>query len=69
LNKIRAEFDKVKMSKKSKEPYDCEYFSVKPFKGEIVISLKKNALKFNTLPKIPKKLFLDEATHLSSLEA
>ena len=69
LNKIKAEFAKVKMGKKLEETYDNEFFSVKGVNGSAVITLKRDALKFNTLPKIPKKLFLDEATHLSSLEA
>lgn len=69
LNKIRAEFAKVKMGRKLEETYDNEFFSVKGVNGSAVITLKRDALKFNTLPKIPKKLFLDEATHLSSLEA
>ncbi len=69
LNKIKAEFAKVKMGKKLEETYDNEFFSVKGVNGSAVITLKRDALKFNTLSKIPKKLFLDEATHLSSLEA
>lgn len=69
LNKIRSEFAKVKMGEKLEETYDNEFFSVKGINGSSVITLKREALKFNTLSKVPKKIFLDEATHLSSLEA
>ena len=48
--------------------FECEYFTVENINGVAVVKLKKDALKFKTLPKIPKKLFLDEATHLSALE-
>jgi hypothetical protein len=57
------------MGRKLEETYDNEFFSVKGVNGSAVITLKRGALKFNTLSKIPKKLFLDEATHLNSLEA
>lgn len=67
LNAIRAEFSKVKNGDKI-EPYDSDYFTVEGINGVAVVKLKRDSLKFNKLEKIPKKLFLDEATHLSALE-
>ena len=46
-----------------------EFFSIQTIDEAEVVSLNRGALKFNTLEKTPKKIFLDEATHLSSLEA
>lgn len=67
LSAIRTEFGKVKNGK-TIEKFDCEYFTVEPVNGVAVVKLKRDAIKFNKLTKIPKKLFLDEATHLSALE-
>lgn len=67
LNAIRAEFSKVKNGDKI-ETYDSEYFTVEGINGVAVVKLKRDSLKFNKLEKTPKKLFLDEATHLSALE-
>lgn len=50
------------------KPFDCEYFTVESVNGVPVIKLKRNAITFNKLDKTPKKIILDEATHLSSLE-
>ena len=67
LTAINTEFGKVKNGK-TIEKFDCEYFTVEPINGVAVIKLKRDAIKFNKLTKTPKKLFLDEATHLGSLE-
>lgn len=67
LTAIRTEFGKVKNGKKI-EPFDCQYFTVEEVNGVAVVKLKRDAIKFNKLTKTPKKLFLDEATHLSALE-
>ena len=67
LAAIRIKLDEVKNSKEINK-FECEYFTVENINDVAVIKLKKDALKFKTLPKIPKKLFLDEATHLSALE-
>jgi hypothetical protein len=48
--------------------YDNKYFTIKVINGVSTVVLKKDQIKFNTLDKIPKKLILDEATHLSALE-
>lgn len=61
--RIEADFANAKKGGES------EFFTIQKINGSEVVVLKKEALKFNTLPKIPKKIFLDEATHLSSLEA
>lgn len=66
-NNIKAEFDKVKITK-DQTSYDCEFFTVEQINGSSVVKLKRDAIKFQTLENIPKKLFLDEATHLSALE-
>ena len=67
LTAIRTKFDEVKNGKEINR-FKCEYFTVENINGVAVVKLKKDALKFKTLPKTPKKLFLDEATHLSALE-
>lgn len=67
LTAIRTKFDEVKNGNEINK-FECEYFTVENVNDVAVIKLKKDALKFKTLPKIPKKLFLDEATHLSALE-
>jgi hypothetical protein len=67
LTAIRTEFGKVKNGK-TIEKFDCEYFTVEPVNGVAVVKLKRDAIKFNKLAKTPKKLFLDEATHLGALE-
>lgn len=67
LTAIRTKLDEVKNGDEISK-FECEYFTVENINDVAVIKLKKDALKFKTLPKIPKKLFLDEATHLSALE-
>lgn len=67
LTAIKTEFAKVKNGNKIND-YDCEYFSVKNVNGVAVISLKRDSLKFNTFKTPPKKIFLDEATHLGALD-
>lgn len=67
LKNIRSKFDQVKNGKEINK-FECEYFTVENINDVAVVKLKRDVLKFKTLPKIPKKLFLDEATHLSSLE-
>lgn len=67
LTAIRTEFGKVKNGK-TIQKFDCDYFTVDPVNGVAVVKLKRDAIKFNKLAKTPKKLFLDEATHLGSLE-
>lgn len=67
LAAIRTKFDEVKNGNEINK-FECEYFTVENVNDVAVVKLKKDALKFKTLPKIPKKLFLDEATHLSALE-
>lgn len=67
LTAIRTKLDEVKNGNEINK-FECEYFTVENVNDVAVIKLKKDALKFKTLPKIPKKLFLDEATHLSALE-
>ena len=67
-NAIQAELQKIDNTKGIKD-YNCEYFTVEEVNGVAVIKLKEGSLRFNTLEKTPKKLFLDEATHLNSLEA
>lgn len=64
---IRTKLDEVKNGNEINK-FECEYFTVENINDVAVVKLKKDALKFKTLPKIPKKLFLDEATHLSALE-
>lgn len=67
LTAIRTKLDEVKNGNEINK-FECEYFTVENVNDVAVIKLKKDALKFKTLPKIPKKIFLDEATHLSALE-
>ena len=67
LAAIRTKLDEVKNGNEINK-FECEYFTVENVNDVAVVKLKRNALKFKTLPKIPKKLFLDEATHLSALE-
>ena len=67
LSKIVTELDKVSNGD-TIQNHDSEYFTVYPVSGSAVIKLKPESIKFNTLEKTPKKIFLDEATHLSSLE-
>ena len=67
LAAINTQLGKVKNGKKI-EHFDCQYFTVEDINGVAVIKLKRDSLKFNKLAKTPKKLFLDEATHLSALE-
>ena len=67
LTAINVQLGKVKNGKKI-EPFDCQYFTVEDVNGVAVIKLKRDSIKFNKLAKTPKKLFLDEATHLSALE-
>ena len=69
LTKIRQKFDSIEITSESTQPvYDSEYFTIKVVNGAAAVILKKDKIKFNTLDKIPKKLILDEATHLSALE-
>lgn len=67
LNRIRADFEKAKITKDSPS-YESEFFTITNINGSSVLKLKKDAIKFNDLGIKPKKLFLDEATHLSALE-
>lgn len=67
LTAIRTKFDEVKNGNEINK-FECEYFTVENVNDVAVVKLKRDALKFKTLPKTPKKLFLDEATHLSALE-
>ena len=65
---IQDELLKIDNVKEIKD-YNGEYFTIEEINGVAVAKLKRGALRFNTLEKTPKKLFLDEATHLNSLEA
>ena len=65
---IQDELQKIDNIKGIKD-YNGEYFTIEEINGVAVAKLKRGALRFNTLEKTPKKLFLDEATHLNSLEA
>lgn len=67
LSDITTEFNKIKNGNTIKT-HDSKYFTSYPVNGHVIIKLKPNVIDFNTLEKIPKKIFLDEATHLSSLE-
>lgn len=63
LTAIEAELESIDPS----TPYDGKYFTFGSVNGSPVIKLKKESITFNTSEK-PKKIFLDEATHLSALE-
>ena len=65
---IQDELLKIDNIKEIKD-YNGEYFTIEEINGVAVAKLKRGALRFNILEKTPKKLFLDEATHLNSLEA
>ena len=67
LSRIRADFEKAKITKDSPS-YESEFFTITTINGSSVLKLKRDAIKFNDLGIKPKKLFLDEATHLSTLE-
>lgn len=63
LTAIEAELEAIDPS----TPYNGKYFTFGSVNGSPVIKLKKESITFNTSEK-PKKIFLDEATHLSALE-
>lgn len=66
-DRIKAEYDQVKDPTLSDSKTSFEYFDVKIVDRFPVIQLKSDKLVFNKTIK-PKKIFLDEATHLSSLQ-
>lgn len=66
LSRIRSEFAKAKLDNDGS--YDSEFFTIETVNGSSVLKLKREALAFNKLEHEPKKIFLDEATHLSTLE-
>ena len=69
LKTINDLFDEVNNpAGKDVKRIDNKYFIIESVNKVPVIKLKRDALTFNKLSKIPKKLILDEATHLSSLE-
>lgn len=67
LKEIEAELNTLDNTGKIK-PYSGKYFTVSNVNGSAVFTLNRGVLTFNKLDKTPKKLIIDEATHLSSLE-
>ncbi len=64
--KIKTEFD----SHNSTDPFDGTYFSASIGNdGLSKLKLKTSALQFNMVGKPPRAIYIDEATHLSTLQA
>lgn len=65
-NRIKAEFD----AHASDAAFDGTYFSAtKGSDGLIKVRLKPSAIQFNQAAKAPKAIYMDEATHLNTLQA
>lgn len=64
--RIKDEFDKYTSTK----AFDGTYFSASIGSDELVkIKLKPSAIQFNQVEKAPKAIYIDEATHLTTLQA
>lgn len=63
---VKNEFDSI-TSKQIKDGYNGKYFTGSLINGVSVVTLKRDAITFTSTLK-PKKLFLDEATHLNPIE-
>nr|DAU84779.1 MAG TPA: REGULATOR OF NONSENSE TRANSCRIPTS 1 MEDIATED DECAY, ZINC-FINGER, ATP-BINDING [Caudoviricetes sp.] len=64
--KIKTEYDNFN----STGPFDGTYFSTSEGKDELLkLKLKTSAIQFNNVAKPPKAIYIDEATHLSTLQA
>ena len=66
-NQIKTQFEQA-IVPVDDSVYECDFFTLQKVNGTSILKLKREAITFNVLENIPKKLFLDEATHLSALE-
>lgn len=65
-DRIKAEFDKYNTD----EAFDGTYFSTaRGSDGLMKLRLKPSAIQFNQVAKAPKAIYMDEATHLTTLQA
>lgn len=65
-DRIKAEFSKYNTD----EAFDGTYFSTtRGSDGLMKLRLKSSAIQFNQVAKAPKAIYMDEATHLTTLQA